>query len=311
MSNGSSGKRIPLGPILLIGLGALFLYAQLHPEFNPWPYVTRFWPLLLILWGVAKLVDYQRARGNPEAPRTSWISGGEIIFLIVVLVLGAATFGRRGHTGFEKNDIHQFESVERGAAESVSVDLTMGAGELAVAGGSAKLLEADFRYNQPELKPKISYDVNGGKGRLKVEEPESGVSFGDVHNVWDLRLNNDLPMEMKIELGAGQSDLRLNNLSLTRLDVEVGAGEVHVDLTGDWKKDMEVNIEGGVGQVTVRVPREVGVRVQASGGIGSIDISDLRKEGDWHVNEAYGKSPVTLRIKIEGGVGEIRVREGP
>src|SRR5205807_1652714 len=84
-----------------------------------------------------------------------------------------------------------------------------------------------------------------------------------------------------------------------------GAGKVTVDLRGDWKKDLEATIEGGVGQATIRLPESVGVRVQATSGIGTIRASGLERRGDYYVNSAYGKSPVTLNLNINKGIGMI------
>jgi hypothetical protein len=113
-----------------------------------------------------------------------------------------------------------------------------------------------------------------------------------------------------VKQGAGRVNLTLAGLSLTRVDFDLGAGEVNVDLTGDWKSDLTANLNGGVGKATIRLPRDVGVRATAHGGIGSINAHDLKKDGDAYVNDAYGKSPVTLRVNVEGGVGEINLELG-
>jgi hypothetical protein len=65
-----------------------------------------------------------------------------------------------------------------------------------------------------------------------------------------------------------------------------------------------------VGRATIRLPRDVGVHVVARGGIGAINASGFQKQGDAYVNDAYGKSPVTLQIEVEGGVGEINLELG-
>ena len=31
----------------------------------------------------------------------------------------------------------------------------------------------------------------------------------------------------------------------------------------------------------------------------------MKKDGDRYVNEAYGKSPITVELHVEGGVGSI------
>jgi len=70
---------------------------------------------------------------------------------------------------------------------------------------------------------------------------------------------------------------------------------------------VDVRIEGGVGSATVRLPNSIGVRVHAEGGIGSINVRGLQHRGDYYVNEAYGTSPITMNVNVEGGVGEIRL----
>ncbi len=78
-----------------------------------------------------------------------------------------------------------------------------------------------------------------------------------------------------------------------------------VDLTGDRNTDLTADIEGGVGQANIRLPKNVGVIAHASGGIGSINVRGLKHDGDSYTNDAYGKTPATIRLKVEGGIGQI------
>jgi LiaI-LiaF-like transmembrane region len=55
-------------PILMITFGALFLYANWRPSFDPWPVLTTYWPLILIFLGLGKIWDVWRGRGNPDTP---------------------------------------------------------------------------------------------------------------------------------------------------------------------------------------------------------------------------------------------------
>jgi hypothetical protein len=223
----------------------------------------------------------------------------------LILLLGASGCEQVGELQVESR------SVELGDAESVVAEVTMGAGELKVSGGAAQLLEADFAYNVAEWKPIVQYQVSGGRGRLTVRQP-SGTrgTIGDTHYEWDLRLNDDVPVELSVELGAGRADLILGSLSLTDLEIKMGAGDTAVDLTGDWETDLSARVRGGVGRATVRLPRDVGVWVDAKAGIGGINAHGLKREGSAYVNDAYGESDVTLRIDIKGGIGEINLELG-
>lgn len=201
------------------------------------------------------------------------------------------------------------ESVDLGQAESVEVELEMGAGELKVSAGSNKLMDAVF-VTPPTWKPKVRYRVSGKQGWLTVDEPEGTRRFRHANDEWEVRLNERVPMELRIKLGAGTSRLELGGLALRELDIELGAGETEVDLTGDWKSDLRASIEGGVGTAKVRLPTDVGVRVEAETGIGEVSVRGLAEDGRAYVNKAYGKSPVTLRINVKSGIGTIRLETG-
>jgi len=177
-----------------------------------------------------------------------------------------------------------------------------------LAGGARELLEADFSYHAARWKPEVEYSVSGTRGLLTIRQPErSGGPMGPRHYQWNLHFNNKVPLELIVNLGAGKAELTLGSLALRNLDLNMGVGEAVVDLTGDWKNDLEAHIKGGVGKATVRLPRDVGVEVHAKGGIGEIRAGELRKADGAYVNEAYGKSPVTLRINVETGIGEINL----
>jgi hypothetical protein len=231
-----------------------------------------------------------------------------VLFLLALLAVCGCNMGGDRVTTSETRK--ESKTVALGAAQSVRVNLNMKAGELKVEGGATQLLDADFTYNVPEWKPEVKYEVSGSVGNLEVAQPGSGSSTSNTRNEWDVRLGNKTPMEMTVNMGAGRATLTLSGLALSRLELNMGAGETTVDLTGDWKKDLSAQIHGGVGRATIRLPRDVGVHVVAQGGLGAINASAFHKQGDAYVNDQYGKSPVTLQIEVEGGVGEINLELG-
>jgi hypothetical protein len=205
---------------------------------------------------------------------------------------------------------NESRAVQPEDAKSVTAHLTMGAGELKVSGAADALMEADFSYNVADWKPQIDYEVSGEKGELTVKQGsgDDGRLGGGARNEWDVRFNDEMPTDLVVKMGAGESDLDLDSLTLTGLDLEVGAGETTVDLTGDYAQDFDASIEGGVGEATVLVPSEVGVRVRAEGGLGKINAEGFRREGDAYVNDAYGDSDATLDVDVQGGVGQINLQ---
>jgi hypothetical protein len=202
------------------------------------------------------------------------------------------------------------KSVDPKDAQSVRAQLKMGAGELNLTGGADRLMEGDFSYNVADWKPKVSYDVSGDEGELLVEQGGSEGSnlTGKARNEWDIRMNDELPTDLAVQMGAGESDLDLDSLKLEGLKLQMGAGKSTVDLTGDYAQSFDATIQGGVGEAKVLLPSEVGVKAKAQGGLGKIDAGEgLKKVGGAYVNDAYGESDVNLNVKVQGGVGEINL----
>ena len=303
----------PVFPILLITIGALFLYANWRPSFDPWPVLTTYWPLILIFLGLGKIWDVSRRRQNPDAaPGSSvGVTIGVLAFILVLVVLLWHGHGFSHRRGFSSSLHHDARTVDLAGAKTVRADLSMGAGQLTLRGGSSHLLDADFDYYAREGSPQVEYAVDGGKGELKISQEGGEPNIGGTNNTWSLHFSNSVPLDLKVDMGAGEGDLRLRDLDLTNLTVNMGAGRVEVDFTGDRKKDLQADIEGGVGQAVIRLPRKIGVVVHASGGIGTIDASGLKHDGDQYTNDAYGKSPVTIHLKVEGGVGQISLIQEP
>ena len=318
MADARSSRRTSLVvPIVLITVGAMFLYANWRPAFDPWPILRTYWPLILVFIGLGKLWDVTRGRTqNPDGTvaRSGVSLGatfGALAFVLVLIILfwHGRAFTRDRH--YSSDLQHNSRTVDRAGAKSVNVSLEASAGEFNISGGSSHLLDADFNYSDSYGTPRVEYNVASGVGHLTISQDDGSTHFGPTHNQWNLHFSNEVPLELKVEMGAGRGNLRLRDMPVTRLDMSMGAGQADLDLTGDRKNDLVANLEGGVGQVTVRLPRKVGVVVRASGGIGSIAAHGLRHDNDEYTNEAYGQTPATIHLKVEGGVGQINLIEEP
>jgi hypothetical protein len=201
------------------------------------------------------------------------------------------------------------KTVEAEGAESVEVNLKMGAGELRVSGGAEALMEADFTYRSRRQPPEVEYYVSEGRGVLTVRHRRSSGPFlGSSKNEWDVRLNSRIPVKLEVDLGAGESRLDLSELDLRALTVDMGVGEMKLDLRGRYQQNLDVSIDGGIGSGTIYFPSEAGVRVRVDGGLGSVDASGFHKSGHFYTNDAYGKAPIAIDVNIDAGIGSIDLR---
>ena len=199
-------------------------------------------------------------------------------------------------------------AVEVGKADTARAEIHMNAGELWIEGGASRLLDATFRYSERVGRPSVHYDVMGARGVLTVESPQSasGGMKGNATNEWRLRMSSEVPIELSIGLGAGESHLDLSQITLRAAEVNMGAGNMTFDMADRYSQDINVQINGGVGEAHIRLPRESGAVVDATGGIGSIQAGNLTKHDDGkYYNSAYASDKPAVHMKVRGGVGDI------
>jgi hypothetical protein len=241
--------------------------------------------------------------------RRPWVL---LLAAVAATVLAEACTPQRVEVGELQTEAR---SVDLENANSVRANLRIALGKLNVGGGADSLMEADFAYNVAAWQPEVNYEVVGDTGELTVKQQglREGIPTRDVRNRWDLRLSDEVPLDLSVQMGGGVGNLDLDSLDLTGLNLDVGAGVSRVDLARAWDRDLSAVIRGGAGQVTVLLPSQVGVKVEAGTRLGRINADGLRREGQAFVNDAYGDSDVTLKIEVQGGAGQINlevVQEG-
>ncbi len=264
----------------------------------------------------------------------------QIVMLSLITATLLITLGCSIATGLNFNTVEigeeqtKTETVELEGAEDVRVSVKMGAGELLIEPneeGAEELMDAEFIYNVASWEPRVSYEVNDDRGRLSIRQPNTDEFSlgGNLRYEWNLRFRDDVPLTLRIECGAGDSELDLGrldiprldmklgagnanvdfsgNASLERLEFDLGAGDLELDLTGDWEHDVDVDIQGGIGKTTLRLPKDIGVRVDVTQGVGDIETLGLQKRGGDYINEAYDESDVVIEITIQAGIGAIKM----
>jgi DUF4097 and DUF4098 domain-containing protein YvlB len=87
-------RRSFTGPLLLLIIGALFLWHNLHPEAPIFDLVARYWPFLLIGWGLMRLIEV--AIWSRHGYR-SGLSGGEIVLIVFICIIGTGIWQARQH----------------------------------------------------------------------------------------------------------------------------------------------------------------------------------------------------------------------
>jgi DUF4097 and DUF4098 domain-containing protein YvlB len=267
-------RRSFSGPLVLIFVGLLFLLGNLHvlswARLGLW--FAHYWPLLLILWGVIKLIEYQAALRDGTSP--PGIGAGGIFLVIVIVFFGLiATQASRFNWGEIRDNMGiDDEDFKNLFGESFSFD---------------DHLERDFPAG----------------ASLKVLDNHGAVS---VHASDD----NKITVIVHKRIGAGnQSDAdKFNSQTeptittiggLVTLDAKVeGAGDhaVQTDLAISLPRKASVSIASRHGEVNV-VARQ-----------GNLEVST--QHGDTSLEEITGNIKLTLEkssAKVEQVTGDVHV----
>lgn len=281
-------------PLILIGLGVLFLLDNFGMwNWDIWAFLGTVWPVILIAIGADILLGGRR-RGFIAAAA---------IAAAAVLWFGWVT---PGAVSAQSTDIMQTLD----GADQARVTLAPGVARLSVdaAGGSDVLASGNVLTGRGESLAE-DFRMDGSTAVYRLESRRSGsfMNFGGGdRRVWDVDLNSEIPLDLRVEAGVGEIDLDLSDLQLSSLSVNTGVGEVLVTLARSG--DYTASIEAGVGEVTVRVPSELAARIEASRGIGDLNVrGEFLAAGDYYVSPNWDDADERVDLRVEGGVGEITI----
>ncbi len=262
-----------------------------------------FWAIVLILVGVVLLL------GNLGVLVGVNIWG--VIWPLVLMAFGAwVLYGALA--GPKAVEVEEASIPLEGAARA-RVKISHGAGRLTLAAGAASDQLATGKFGGG-----LEYRARreGDKLDVKMHIRDHGWNFIFLPNWgrlggldWAVGLNKDVPLELKLETGAGRSHLDLAELKVTDLKLETGASETRITLPAN-AGFTRVKIEAGAASVDINVPGGVAARIRTQSGLSSIRVDSTRfpRSGSYYESPDYASAANKAEIDIETGVGSVNVR---
>lgn len=190
------------------------------------------------------------------------------------------------------------------------VHIRYAAGELRIGQADRGMLyEMDLRYDEDHFRPLVDFDGEARRLRLGVEGIEHGMDLEEGSRAV-IGLSPEVPLDLRLEFGAGEAEMELGGLRLRRLGVSTGASETLVRFGEPNPIEAErVRIEAGAAELDVIGLGNVRARrIEFQGGVGS---TTLDFTGRWARNADasvhMGLGELTLRLPRGLGV-ELRQR---
>ena len=267
--------------------------------------------VVAIVFGAIARSSIKRSRG--EIGGSGLATAGLILGIInlaLLLVFAAAL------VPWMVINIGRTETINRSVAlqgaQSVSAELEMDSGNLDVSGGAGLMFEGTFTYNIKRWEPEIDYGVKQDVGELSVRQGGDWwvPAFWFIHNDWDIRFADSVPLDITATLSSGDGDFDLKSLALRSLNVDVSSGDVSVDLSGDKPELRRVVIDSSSGDVDVDLKGKYSTYIQMDIENSSGDVN-LNLLGDWvstlGATITNSSGDVTLRLPKDVGV-RVRAR---
>lgn len=258
-----------------------------------------FWGAILILLGGLMFLNSANIRlpGGINPMSLFWPS--------VLILLGAwIMFGYFMRGSMETEQV----SIDLQGAAQASLNLSYGAGHLILDAGASpgQLLTGSFAGNV-----KQSAHISGDRLKAKVEVgpsffPPFVSNWGGLE--WNVSLNRDIPVSLKLEMGASQSEIDLRDLRITDLKVSTGASKTDLTLPAN-AGETTVKVELGAASLDMSVPDGVAARIRAEHGVAAIEVDTARFPYSNGIYESADFSSAQNRvdIQIEAGAGRVAV----
>ncbi|HEY7388340.1 MAG TPA: DUF4097 family beta strand repeat-containing protein [Bryobacteraceae bacterium] len=298
-------------PLLLVILGALFLWRNVNPGAPIFDLVATWWPFLLIAWGLLRLIEVLIWR----ASRQAGLSAGEILLVILICVAGMGLFEINRHGIHLTPEIfgEQFEfPVQAGAPAGGATRIVFEnpRGTIHVNGADTQ----EIRINGRKLiRAYKREDAERTDGQTPVEIVPQGdrvlVTLHQERAPADERISDELditvPRSMALEANGGSADYEITDLNG---DVALGGPRGDVRLA---RVIGNVRLEIGRSETIAADTIQGDLNIEGRGS--DIDIQNVK--GQVTVNGAYVGSlafkNVAMALHLAGPRMEVQAAAVP
>ena len=282
-------------------IGTVFLLCNFdYLDYSILQLIIYLWPLLLVALGIDVLIG----------KRSIWFSLAGAGILLVIL-FGAVVVDRWSFTCGNRSPGLDISQPLNGA-ERAAYDLQIGAGSLTLDALTSEniLIEGSVPTSE-DFKVDQSYTVVSGEGIYDLKTPGEfafapGIYGNDL--IWILKLNDAIPGNLDLELGAGDATVTLTSLLLESISISLGAGQssIYLPKQGGFSADIGL----AVGAMTIYVPEGLAVRINSDTGLTAVTAPEgYLKQGDAYVSPDYSSNSNRAELRISNGLGTVKIAE--
>lgn len=270
--------------LLLILLGTIFLLYRFDRALGIGHLVATYWPVLIILWGLARLIEHFTARAA-GASRPAFLSGGEAALLVVVIAVlcGMAVMDivrqRLPNLDINMDFTPPYTQSQNLPPQTLPpgahLDIRTNRGNITVHSGNGNELNITENKSASGSSESAAQDLMGKADVSVVEESDGNYAIrtsGPEGRV-TVNLDVEVPKDVALVATANHGDVSISGVGGS-VHVEAQNGTVDIrdsgsDVTLTMQKG-DAHITGVVGDVSVTGK---GNEIEVSGVTGDATVS--------------------------------------
>jgi len=280
-------RRSLAGPFVLIVLGTIFLMATMRVlSIGRLAHLfANYWPALLIVWGVIKLVEHQRAQR--EGYRASGIGGGGVVLIVMIVVFGLIATqiehvnwsGLHDQFNFDDSDFNNIFGQSYNFNDHLEQDFPAGASLKVIdTHGAVSVHASDDNKITVVVRKRVGAENQNDADKYDRETKPTIATIGGLVTV-DAKAEaaGDHPVETDLDISLP----RKAQVSITsrRGDVNVSGRDSGVDISAqhsdttvdDVNSNVKVNQEKG----SVKIEQITG-DVHVQGRVNEVSVADVK-----------------------------------
>jgi hypothetical protein len=214
-----------------------------------------------------------------------------LLALLAALALSGCTLDTLSKT----HTATAFIDAQYQDADPVEIELVIEAdAAIRLRGGGEQLLGGEATFDVESWEPAVTQE--GGVVRVEQGVGASGTPPRDFENTWNLRLGDQYPLALRVEMRDGDGRWNLGGQPITGLSFAQDAGESLITFADPVTATMEaMTIEGGAARLDVRDLLNANpADLEVIGGAGAMTLEFTG-----------GPAAQRTRANIEGGAGPL------
>ncbi len=287
---------------LFLTIGVLFLLDKNNIFVVVPNDVWSYWPLLIVLWGVAILT-----KGTILKPILSVLAG-----LFVGLFIYGSIFGLHHNYDFDDEVEHElttstFYEDFREPTESATLSLRTGVGKISIGGITDKLIEGTSTGFYNNFNFKTRYRDDNARVVLRHTHDDINLLGDNQYRNMQLSLNPTPEWEVDIKVGAAKVNLDLSQYKVSKFNLETGATTTELKF-GERQKTVKVNVEMGAATLKILIPQKTGCLLKGDmvlvvKDFDGFDKIDKKRYQTFNFDESDNK----IYINFDGGVSTFKI----